>query len=510
VRLLLLYNGTLAKPDPRSSLHRFMDTHDMAEVRLTTSVWLSLFRLKSYFFHFKSTLTILTILRDVNFFGSDSPHFSDGSLLSTDIYHPNEKMCKAMHAHVAKESLAASKHLNNDSCDKLPDALLRLLSLVATDTAYIKDNGFTYHPLDRVSTKDALEALDVTLDCLMQIVANEKSHEMATTWSDPQKDVLAMLTTTPLFKIDETDLRDIQPSVKRRVFLKTMSLIGLVYEPENPLPTATIPFRSAMIKLLLRVYVDGSNAKGQTGHEYRDSIALLFSAYDRGDDLAYKAFRTENVIPILCNDLLEGYNRTPYNDVGDLAFRDWNPNYPQHSYQVQILGDCWSSNQFLEHYLAHIPTDQEQASWSLTNIPSSGTDEDKEYVFQPETLFCLCSTLLLLNEYDHGTRRRILIQLLKLMPDAGSWIDCIQRLIKLPQSELSIYIKPHWLSIETEEERIGQHYQDIADMQSILGIDDARLEDPMWKQTVNFNVAKTDILENPIKSVCSHYTDLLL
>jgi len=502
-----LYNGTLANADPRSTwLGEFIDTQDMAEVRLTTSVWLSLFRLRPDFFHFKLILTVLTVLRDVNFFGSDSPHFSDASLPSTDLYHPNEKMRKAMHAYVSQESLAFSEHLGDDSCDELPDALLRLLTLIATDIAYYED--YMYHPLESVSTKDALEALGVTLDCLLQIVANEKSREIATTWSDSQMDVLAMLTTTPLFKIDETDLRDIQPPIKRRVFLKTMSLIGLVYKPADPMPIATIPFRSAMIKLLLQVYMDGPYSKGQTEHEYRDSIALLFSAYARGDDLAYKTFRTENVIPILCNDLLEGYDRTHYRRVGDLAFRDWNPKYPQHSDKGQIRGDCWSSRRFLEHYLAHIPTDQEQASWSPTNIPSSNISLDKEYLFQPETLYCLCSTLLLWSDYDD--KRTMLIWLLKMNPDAELWIDCIQSLIKLPQSGLSKYIEPSWELRETEEEQIGRLYQDIADIQTILGIDDARLEDPTWKQIVHFNVAKTDYWGNPIKSVRSYYTDLLL
>jgi len=499
VRLLLLYNGTLANSDPRDpwySLGYFMDTHDMAEVRLTTSVWLSLFQLRPFHFHFKSIVTILTILRDVNFFGSDSPRFSDGSLPSTDLYHPNEKMCKAMHAHVSKESLSASVYLYDNSCDELPDALLRLLTLIATDIAF-------YKSLEGVSAEDSFEALDVTLDCLLQIVANDKVHGRATTWSDPQKDMLVKLTTTPLFKIDETKLRDILLSVKHRVLLKTMSLIGLVYKPTDPLPTATIPFRSAMIKLLLRVYIDGPGAKGQTEHEHRNSIALLFSAYARGDDLAYEAFRTENMIPLLCNSLLEGCDRTSFYRMGDLAFRDWNSKYPQHSNKGQILGDCWSSDQFLEHYLAHIPTNQERASGSPTKT-SSRTEQDKEYLFQPETLYCLCSILLLRSRY------MMLIRLLKLKPDAESWIDCLQRLIKLPQSELSIYIKPDKWFQETKEERIGRLYLDIADIQSILGIDDARLEDPTWKQTVHFNVAKIDLSGRLIKSVRSHYTDLLL
>jgi len=488
-----------------------MNTQDMAEVRLTTSVWLSLFRFRPYLFHFKSIFTILTILRDVNFYGSDSPDFSDRSLPSTDLYHPNEEMCKAMHAHVSKESLATSEDLDDDSCDELPDALLRLLTLIATNIAFGKSgifNGNVYSLLEGVSVEDSFEALDVILDCLLQTVANDRVHGRATAWSDPQKDMLVKLTTTPLFKIDETKLRDILLSVKRRVCLKAMSLIGLVYKPTDPLPTATIPFRSVMIKPLLRVYVDGPDAKGQPSHEYNDSIALLFSAYARGDDLAYKAFRTENVIPILCNDLLEGYDRTHYRRVGDLAFRDWNPKYPQHSDKGQIRGDCWSSRRFLEHYLAHIPTDQEQASWSPTNIPSSNISLDKEYLFQPETLYCLCSTLLLWSDYDD--KRTMLIWLLKMNPDAELWIDCIQSLIKLPQSGLSKYIEPSWELRETEEEQIGRLYQDIADIQTILGIDDARLEDPTWKQIVHFNVAKTDYWGNPIKSVRSYYTDLLL
>ena len=501
-----MYNGTLANSDPRSrwkSLGEFIDTQDMAELRLTTSVWLFLFRLGPDFFHFKSILTVLTVLRDVNFYGSDSPHFSDGSLPSTDLYHPNEKMCKAMHAHVSTESLAAEDHLADDSRDELPDALLRLLKLIATNFAYY--GGQIYRPLREESTEDIFEALDVILDCLLQIVANEKSHKITTTWSDLQRTVLTMLSTTPLFKIDETDLKDIQPSVKHRVFLKTMSLIGLVYKPTDPLPTVTIPFRSAMIKCLLRVYMDGPDVKGQPEHEYDDSIALLFSAYTRGDDLAYEAFRTENVIPILCNDLLESHNRAPSHDKGDLAFRDWNPNYPQHSYNWGriLVGDRWSSYQLLEHYLAHIPTNQEQASGSPTKT-SSRTEQDKEYLFQPETLYCLCSTLLLWEGY------RMLIRLLKLKPDAKSWIDCIQRLIILQQSELSKYIKPFWRFDKTKEERIGRLYRDIADIQSILGIDDARLEDPTWKQTVHFNIAKTDYRGNPIKSVRFHYTDPLL
>ena len=482
-----------------------MDRQAMAEVQLTTSVWLSLFRQESHRFHFNSpVVTILTILRDVDFFGSDFPRFSDGSLPSTDLHHPNEKMCKAMHAHVSTESSAAEDHLADDSCDELPDALLRLLKLIATNFAYY--GGQIYRPLREVSTEDIFEALDVILDCLLQIVANEKSHKIATTWSDPQKDVLVMITTTPLFTTDETNLRDILPSVKRRVFLKTMSLIGLVYKPADPLPTTTIPFRSAMIKRLLRVYMDGPDVKGLPEHEYDDSIALLFSAYTRGDDLAYEAFRTENVIPILCNDLLESYHRAPSYFKGDLAFRDWNPNYPQHSNKGRILGGCWSSYQFLVHYLAHIPTNQERASGSPTNIPSSDINRETEYLFQPETLYSLSSTLLLWDNDAH----RMLIQLLKMKPNAESWIDCIQRLIKLPQSELSKYIKPFWRFDKTKEERIGRLYRDIVDIQSILGIDDARLEDPTWKQIVHFNVAKTDFSGNPIKSVRSHYTDLLL
>jgi len=105
----------------------------------------------------------------------------------------------------------------------------------------------------------------------------------------------------------------------------------------------------------------------------------------------------------------------------------------------------------------------------------------------------------------------MLTRLLKLKPDAGSWIDCIQRLIKLPESELSQYIEAiPWPFEETEEERIGRLYRDIADMQSILGIGDARLEDPTWRQTVDFNVAKTDRYGDSTKSVRSHYIDLLL
>jgi len=339
----------------------------MAEVRLTTSIWLSLFHFEPDRIHFKSIFTILTILRDVNFFGSDSPHFSDGSLPSTDLYHPNEEMCKAMHAHVSKESLAASQLLKDDSRDKLPDALLMLVRLVDTNRPYYKGGELIRRmssdfgrPWKEVSTEDLLELLDVTLDCLLQILANEKSHKIATTWSDLRMAVLAMLTTTPLFEIDESNLREILPPVKRQVFLKTMSLIGLVYKPTDPLPTATIPFRLGMTKLLLRVYMDGPDAKKQPKHQYSNILALLFSAYTRGDDLAYEAFRTENVIPILCNDFLEGYHRKSSYDRGDLAFRDWNPYYPQHSYNGGriLVGDCWSSSQFLGYYLENIPTNQ--------------------------------------------------------------------------------------------------------------------------------------------------------
>ena len=467
------------------SLGYLMDTEDMAKLRLTTSVWLSLFRPKPNYFHFKSTVTILTVLRDVSFFGSDSPRFSDSSLPSVDIYHPNKEMCNATHALISKQSLAAFKHLDDDSCDELPDTLLRLLSLIATNTVYMRGgilDGLMDRPLDtKVSTEDRLEALDVTLDCLMQIVANEQAHGRATTWSNLQKDVLAMLTTTPLFKIDETELKDIQPSVKRRVVLKTMSLIGLVYKPADPMPTTTIPFRSAMMTLLLRVYVNGPDAKGQPQHEYDDSIALLFSALARGDDFAYEAFRTENVIQTVCNDFLQYrlYHR------GDLAFKEWNPDYPKHSYGGAIQG-ALSSDQFLDHYLAHIPNKQEHASGSPTKISSSDIERDKEYLFQPETLYCLCSTLLLWRDDRH----RMLIRLLKLKPDAESWVDCIQRLIKLPQSE-SKHVRRRSVWDDTEEEQTEQLYRDIADIQSILRIDNERLEDPTWKQTVNFDTLET-------------------
>jgi len=98
----------------------------------------------------------------------------------------------------------------------------------------------------------------------------------------------------------------------------------------------------------------------------------------------------------------------------------------------------------------------------------------------------------------------MLIRLLKLKPDAESWIDCIQRLIKLPQSELSMYIRPFRWFRETEEERIGRLYRDIADIQSILGIDNARLEDPAWKLTVNFDALEITSHSDytPVSSLC--------
>jgi len=500
-------NDTLANSNLRLD---FFDefAEDMSELRLTTSTWISLFRTEPDCFPSKSTFTILTILRDVYFFGFDSPLFSDDNLPSTDVHHPNEKMCKAMHAHISKQSLKAFKHLDDDSCDESPDALLRLLTLITTNVAYDKDTfRRSYSPLDEVSTEDSLEAMDVTLDCLLQVVENGKAHRRAITWSDPQKDVLAMLTTTPLFQIGATDLRDILPSVKRRVLLKTTSLIGLVYTPEDPLPSTAIPFHSAMTQLLLQMYMDGPDAKGQPKHEYNDSIALLSLTCTRDDNLLYKAFRKGNIIPILSNNLLESNTRIVSNERGDLTFGRWNTKYPQRSY---VPGFLLLARQFLERYLAHIPTNQERASGSPIKILSSDIDQDKEYLFQPETLYLLCAALLLKRGAwdDHAAVRRMLVRLLKLKPDVESWIDCIQRLIRLPQSELSKYIEPNrWLK-ENEEERIGRLYRDIADMQSILGIDNARLEDPTWKQTVHFNVAKTNRYGEPIKSVCSRYTDL--
>jgi len=361
----------------------FTRTGDLAEVRLATSVWLSLLQSRPDHFDLKTTFTILTALRNVHFFGSDSPLFSDGRLPSTDLHHPNEKMCKAMHAYISKQSLAAYRYLHDDSCDELPDALLRVLTLIATNIAYGHDvfDGQVSQPLEGISTEDTFGALDVTLDCLLQIVANERAQDIDTTWSNTQKDVLATLTTTPLFEIRETDLRIILPPVKRRVFLKTMSLIGLVYKPADPLPAATVPFRSAMMKLLLQVYVHVPYVEGQPWHEYEDSIALLFSVYDRGDNPAHKALRKDNLIPILCNDVLKERGH-----MGDLTFSRWNTKYhqrPERSLTLEKLEHrLFWSNQLLDRYLAHIPTDQERASGrGPTTVPSSDFDQDIEYLF---------------------------------------------------------------------------------------------------------------------------------
>jgi len=491
---------TLANSNSRFSSHFFgelLHTEAIADIRLTTSIWLSLFPAEQDHFDFKSIFTILTVLRDVHFFGSDSPLFSADILPSTDLLHPNEKMCKAMHSHISRQSLAVSKHLDDDSGDKLPDALLRLLTLITANIAYYKSINLVYPPLSDISTKDSLEALDVTLDCLLQIVAKEKAHNMATTWSDPQKAAFAMITTTPLFKICETDWRNVLPPVRRRVFLKTMSLIEVVYKPADPLDSATIPFRSTMFKLLLQVYRHRPYAEGQPMHEYYDTIALLLSGYVRGDDLACEAYRTENVIPILCNNLLRTSIRGRLHLTSDLTFRRWNPKYPKHSSGNQIRQYLWSPGEFLDHYLARIPPDQERSSGSPPKMPFSHASKDKEYIFQPETLYCLCSALLLRSFHDDG--HRMLIRLLKLKPDAESWIGCIQRLIKLPQSELSRYLQSPY---GDPKERIGQLYRDIADMQSILGIDDGRLEDSTWKLTVNFETFKTSRFYRSVRPLC--------
>ena len=276
------------------------------DVKLTTSVWVSLFQTEPYTFNRKTNLTIMTILRDIKFF-SYYPNFSDDSLSLTDILHPNEQMCRAMHARISKNSLSASEHLKDDSRDELHDTFLRIISLIVYNKAYLKWESEVpkeYAPMEGESMEGMLDMLDVTLDCLLQIVAKRRAQRTDTTWSDSQKLRLVMLTTNPLFDIHGTKmLRDISNPVRRRVFLKTISLIGLVCNPTDPFPQASIPFRYTMMRILLQMYLDSKGngrVEGWRKHKYRDIATLLFYSYDRGEDLAYEAVSTMDAIPGLC------------------------------------------------------------------------------------------------------------------------------------------------------------------------------------------------------------------
>ena len=162
---------------------------------------------------------------------------------------------------------------------------------------------------------------------------------------------------------------------------------------------------------------------------------------------------------------------------------------------IEIRGNpLWQGTNILELYVEKIHAHQEHTHGSPSRLSPACIDQQIEYLHQPETLYCLCSTLLTARE-----GRKTLIQLLKLKPDAQSWIDCIQRLVKLPESKWFKVIRRSYG--ETKEERIRRIYHDIADMQLILNIDDARLEDSTWKLAVNSNVIDTDLWGRRIKSV---------
>ena len=86
------------------------------------------------------------------------------------------------------------------------------------------------------------------------------------------------------------------------------------------------------------------------------------------------------------------------------------------------------------------------------------------------------------------------------------WINCIQRVTKVPQSEGSPYKNVYWAR-QNSEERKGQLYRNIADIQIILGSDDVRLEDLTWRQTVKLDTLKISFHYKPVRSV---YLPLLL